>query len=45
MFQGPWNEDIQDNEDRDHVKEEEDVEIVEENEGPKKIHTNIRAEM
>ncbi|XP_062384079.1 Golgi integral membrane protein 4b isoform X6 [Sardina pilchardus] len=44
--QGPWNEDIQD-QDRDHKEEEykEDVEIVEEDEGHKEIHTNRRAEM
>lgn len=47
LFQGPWNDDIQDNEDRDHIKEDykEEVEVVEENEGPKEIRTNIRAEM
>ncbi|XP_031415778.1 Golgi integral membrane protein 4b isoform X2 [Clupea harengus] len=50
--QGPWIEDTQDtHEDRDHNKEEEEedykgeVDIVEENEGPKEIHTNRRAEM
>ncbi|XP_048120750.1 Golgi integral membrane protein 4b isoform X1 [Alosa alosa] len=43
--QGPWNEDIQD-QDRDHKEEyKEDVEIVEEDEGHKEIHTNRRAEM
>ena len=49
--QGPWIEDTQDtHQDRDHNKEEEEdykgeVDIVEENEGPKEIHTNRRAEM
>lgn len=47
--QGPWSEDIQDIQDKDHNNEEEDykedVDIVEDNGGPKEILTNRRAEM